>query len=237
VVTSVPSDSPDDFVMLLDLKKKCDYYKIKPEWVESFEPVPIIQTKEFGDLAAPTVCHQLKINGPKERKQLDLAKEKVYKEGFYSGTMLVGEYAGRSVQEAKPMIRQSMIEKGLACPYWEPEGAVTSRSGDECVVALVDQWYLNYGEDKWKAQALKWVKDHILLKLDYNRCLQRMNVFHDEVRNSFEKTLDWLREWACSRSYGLGSRLPWDEQWLIESLSDSTIYMAYYTVSHLLQGT
>ena len=36
--------------------------------------------------------------------------------------------------------------------------------------------------------------------------------------------------------YGLGSRLPWDESWLIESLSDSTIYMAYYTVAHLLQG-
>lgn len=33
-----------------------------------------------------------------------------------------------------------------------------------------------------------------------------------------------------------GTRLPWDEQWLIESLSDSTIYMAYYTVAHLLQG-
>ena len=33
----------------------------------------------------------------------------------------------------------------------------------------------------------------------------------------------------------LGTRLPWDEQYLIESLSDSTIYNAYYTVAHLLQ--
>ena len=33
-----------------------------------------------------------------------------------------------------------------------------------------------------------------------------------------------------------GSRMPWDEQYLIESLSDSTIYNAYYTVAHLLQG-
>ena len=40
----------------------------------------------------------------------------------------------------------------------------------------------------------------------------------------------------CSRTYGLGTRLPWDEQWLIESLSDSTIYMAYYTVCSKLQG-
>ena len=30
--------------------------------------------------------------------------------------------------------------------------------------------------------------------------------------------------------------MPWDDKFLIESLSDSTIYMAYYTVAHHLQG-
>ena len=34
---------------------------------------------------------------------------------------------------------------------------------------------------------------------------------------------------------GRRCRLPWDPQYLIESLSDSTIYMAFYTVAHLLQ--
>ena len=34
----------------------------------------------------------------------------------------------------------------------------------------------------------------------------------------------------------VGTRLPWDEQYLIESLSDSTVYMSFYTVAHLLQG-
>lgn len=33
-----------------------------------------------------------------------------------------------------------------------------------------------------------------------------------------------------------GTKLPWDPQYLIESLSDSTIYTAYYTVCHLLQA-
>ncbi len=60
--------------------------------------------------------------------------------------------------------------------------------------------------------------------------------YSDEARNNFLSTLDWLEEHACSRSYGLGTRIPWDEQYLIESLSDSTIYMSYYTVAHLLQG-
>lgn len=29
--------------------------------------------------------------------------------------------------------------------------------------------------------------------------------------------------------------MPWDPQYLVESLSDSTVYMAYYTVAHFLQ--
>ena len=67
-------------------------------------------------------------------------------------------------------------------------------------------------------------------------CLERMELYHEETRRGFEYTLGWLRQWACSRSFGLGTRLPWDPQYLIESLSDSTIYMAYYTVAHLLQN-
>ncbi|CAN0432002.1 unnamed protein product, partial [Discosporangium mesarthrocarpum] len=54
--------------------------------------------------------------------------------------------------------------------------------------------------------------------------------------SKFNFTIGWLKEWACTRLFGLGTKLPWDEDWVIESLSDSTIYMAYYTVAHLLQG-
>ncbi len=63
-----------------------------------------------------------------------------------------------------------------------------------------------------------------------------MNTYFPETRNQFEGVLDWLNQWACARSYGLGSKLPWDPQFLVESLSDSTIYMSYLTVAHLLQG-
>lgn len=63
-----------------------------------------------------------------------------------------------------------------------------------------------------------------------------MNTYGTETRNAFEGTLAWLNQWACARTYGLGSKLPWDPQFLVESLSDSTIYMCYYTVAHYLQG-
>ena len=63
-----------------------------------------------------------------------------------------------------------------------------------------------------------------------------MELYSPITRTKFEIALGWLNQWSCSRTYGLGTRLPWDEQYLIESLSDSTIYMAFYSVAHLLQG-
>lgn len=87
--------------------------------------------------------------------QLAEAKDIAYKEGFYNGTMLVGTFKGQSVQDAKPKVREEMIKASLAFPYAEPEGKIISRSADECVVALCDQWYMDYGEESWKAQAKK----------------------------------------------------------------------------------
>jgi leucyl-tRNA synthetase len=156
VVTSVPSDSPDDFATLTDLKKKPDFYKIDAAWVAN-DPIPVISTPTYGDLTAPALVKQFKIQSQKDAKQLAEAKEIAYKEGFYNGTMIVGEFKGESVQDAKPKVRASMIEKGLAFAYAEPEGMVISRSGDECIVALMDQWYLDYGEPTWRAQAEKYV--------------------------------------------------------------------------------
>ncbi len=70
----------------------------------------------------------------------------------------------------------------------------------------------------------------------YCRHLKNMDFYSPITRNKFETALSWLCQWACSRTYGLGTRLPWDESFLIESLSDSTIYMAYYTIAYFLQG-
>ncbi|XP_004385002.1 leucine--tRNA ligase, cytoplasmic [Trichechus manatus latirostris] len=225
VVTSVPSDSPDDIAALRDLKKKQALrakYGIRDDMVLPFEPVPVIEVPGFGSLSAVTICDELKIQSQNDREKLAEAKEKLYLKGFYDGVMLVDEFKGEKVQDVKKTIQKKMIDMGDAFIYMEPEKQVMSRSSDECVVALCDQWYLDYGEENWKKQT--------------SQCLKNLETFCEETRRNFEATLDWLQEHACSRTYGLGTRLPWDEQWLIESLSDSTIYMAFYTVAHLLQG-
>ena len=50
-------------------------------------------------------------------------------------------FEGKKVQDVKKVIQQEMVKKGDAVIYMEPEKKVMSRSGDECVVALCDQWY------------------------------------------------------------------------------------------------
>lgn len=221
VVTSVPSDSPDDYINLMELRKKAAYYNIEPEWA-ALDPLPVLDTPTYGSLTAEAIVKKLRIQSPKDAIALAEAKEQAYKEGFYNGTMLVGEFKGQTVQQAKPKVREQMIHAGLAFAYAEPEGLIISRSSDECVVALCDQWYMDYGEAAWKEKAKELVA--------------KMNLFQGETRNAFEGVLDWLHQWACARSYGLGSKLPWDPQFLVESLTDSTIYMSYYTVAYLLQG-
>ena len=224
VVSSVPSDSPDDYAAFRDLKNKEAFrqkYGITDEMVMGYEVIPIMTIAGYGDTAAVAICDELKIKSQNDRDALAKAKETIYLKGFYDGVLIVGDFKGQKVKDAKQKIKDQLVERGEVVIYFEPEKRVVSRSGDECVVALCDQWFLDYGEEKWKHDTMNHLK-----------C---MELYSPEIRHQFEMTLDWLKNWACSRSYGLGIRLPWDPQWLIESLSDSTIYMAYYTIAHLLQ--
>ncbi len=224
VVTSVPSDSPDDYATILELVKKSDYYGIKKEWAELEMPA-IIETPSYGTLTAPFLVKKLKINSPKDANQLAEAKDLAYKEGYYKGTMLIGDFKGEPVEMAKPKVREALLKSGDAFPYAEPNGNVKSRSGDECVVAYLGQWFLNYGENdpEWRQVVMDYVGTDL-------------ETYTKEAKHQFEKNLEWLNRWACARTYGLGSRLPWDPKFLVESLSDSTIYQSYYTIAHLLHS-
>jgi leucyl-tRNA synthetase len=116
-----------------------------------------------------------------------------------------------------------MLANGEAATMYEfSTMPVTCRCGTKVVVKVVeDQWFLNYANENWKEKARK--------------CLANMHLVPPETRAQFEHTIDWLHEWPCTRHIGMGTPAPWDPNWIIESLSDSTIYMAYYTISHILK--
>ncbi|OQR81111.1 leucyl-tRNA synthetase, cytoplasmic [Achlya hypogyna] len=229
VVTSVPSDSPDDYAALRDLKTKAamrEKYNLTDAMVLPYEVVPIIDIPGYGTTAAVQVCDELKIQSQNDKEKLAKAKELVYLKGFYEGVMIVGSQKGQKVCDAKAGCRQELLDAGLAIPYWEPESTVMSRTGDECVVAHLDQWYLLYGTEDWKQRVSKHIENP-----------ETFQTYNPIALGEYRSTLEWLKEWAPCRQFGLGTKLPWDTEFVIESLSDSTIYMAYYTIAHHLQSS
>ena len=161
VVTSVPAEAPDDYVCLRDWKTRSnwrDQYKVKEEWCD-FEVVDILTFEAEGEASAsaPAICEEMKIGSHREKDKLAAAKKDVYQKGFYSGIMNVGPYKGEKVADVKSKIRDELIEKEQAVPYFEPESKVVARSGDECVVALCEQWYLKYSDEAWT----KRVREHV----------------------------------------------------------------------------
>ena len=53
-------------------------------------------------------------------------------------------YKGQKVQDVKKPIQDRLVADGMAVTYQEPERKIMSRSGDECVIALCDQWWDKY---------------------------------------------------------------------------------------------
>ncbi|EZG43859.1 putative leucyl-tRNA synthetase [Gregarina niphandrodes] len=120
-----------------------------------------------------------------------------------------------------------LMKSGQCFQFYEPEKRVVSRSGADCVVALCNQWYSDFGNPDWKAL----VHGHVANGASFDG---------HGASPAYLRTISWLEGWACSRNYGLGTFLPWEaargNKIVIESLSDSTIYFAYYTIAHFLQG-
>jgi len=64
VVTSVPSDAPDDFAAFNEYKtdaNKRKHYGIDEKWLEGIEVVPIIDIPEYGNTIAVKLCVEMKV--------------------------------------------------------------------------------------------------------------------------------------------------------------------------------
>jgi leucyl-tRNA synthetase len=227
VVGSVPSHAPYDYVALLELQQRpeqLEHYGISPDTISQIKPISLIEVSGFGESPAIDVVEKMGIKNQKDSKLEDATAE-VYRNEFAKGRMRpwVQKYSDMPVSEAKKAVRDDMLASGEAAVMHEFSARpVTCRCGTPAMIKMVeDQWFLNYADEDWKAKA--------------RACLGKMQLVPPESRVQFEHTISWLHEWPCTRNIGMGTPAPWDPNWIIESLSDSTIYMAYYTISHILK--
>lgn len=102
--------------------------------------------------------------------------------------------------------------------YYEPADLVTSRTGDVCVAALIEHWYVDYSSMNLKTK----VNDYI-----------RSDRFKSTIdKQIFIDASNALTYHPCSKPRNVPGTQLFNTDQVIDSLSDSTIYMAYYTIAH-----
>jgi leucyl-tRNA synthetase len=224
VVMSVPAHSPDDYVALGEVKERADElteYGIDPDSVRGIEPVPILTIEGYGEIPAKDAVERAGVVS-QDDPALKEATQELYNREFHRGELVdsYGEYAGEVVEDVRERFREDYRSRGLFDLMYEFTEEVVCRCGGAVEVAKQDTWFLRYNDDDWKAKT--------------KRAIEGLTAIPENTREQYTHTVDWLNEWPCIRNYGLGTRLPWDQDFVIEPLSDSTIYMAYYTIAHRL---
>lgn len=229
VVYSVPAHAPFDWLALRDLQQKPEilsHFGIDSEMVKAIQPISIITVEGFGDYPAVEIVEKMKIKDQND-PVADQATKELYKKEFHSGILKAncGQYAGKTIREAKDLLISDFRKSGFTDSMYDLSEPVFCRCMTQCIVKILsDQWFLNYSDPHWKELA--------------KQVVDQMNIYPDSAKPWFNTVIDWLREWACARTTGFGTPLPWGKGWIIETLSDSTLYMAFYTINkHIKQNS
>ena len=221
VVYSVPAHAPYDWLALRALQKNpqsLSEFGIDPITVQGIKPVSLIKVDGFGEYPAIEIVEKLGVRDQSDPKA-DEATKILYKKEFHSGILkhICREYAGRMVYEVKDQLVQDLRQKDIADFMYDLPQPVICRCLTPCIVKILEnQWFLKYSDKAWKQRT--------------KEALGRISFYPAATIQWFIDVIDWLRDWACVRKTGLGTPLPWSPSWVVETLSDSTIYMAFYTI-------
>ncbi|WP_462272242.1 leucine--tRNA ligase [Methanohalophilus sp.] len=222
VVMSVPAHAPYDYLALKDLHNKdLSEYGIT-ENLQNIPLISLIDVPEYGEYPAVEAVEEFEVQD-QDDPRAESATKLVYRREFHGGVLKenTGKYAGTEVSKIKDLLTQDLIDEKIGEIFHEFSEPVVCRCGTPCVVNMVKgQWFLNYSNPEWKDKVY--------------RCIENMDIIPEELRVEFNNKVDWLKDKACARKKGLGTRLPFDKDWLIESLGDSTVYMSYYIVAKFL---
>jgi len=229
VVYSVPAHAPYDHMALVDLKKNAasvaQHYGVNADEIAKIKSISIISTERFGTNPSEVVAKKMGITDQNDKK-LEEATADVYREEFLRGVTLqnTGPLAGLPVRQAKDKAMELLGDAGRGDEMLDLPTPVVCRCGTRCIVkVLTDQYLLSYSDPQWKERT--------------KGALARMSIHPEEVRKNLEWFIDWYDDWAFVRTSGLGTKLPWETKYMVETLSDSTVYMAYYIIAkHVNSG-
>ncbi|MBS7628912.1 class I tRNA ligase family protein, partial [Candidatus Bathyarchaeota archaeon] len=222
VVYSVPAHAPLDWVALRDLKAKpelVERYGVEKSEFEKIEPIGIIHLEEHGEYPAVEIVEELKVKDQWDPK-CEEATKIIYRKEYHTGILKNNcrQYSGMRVQEVKERIVRDFKKAKIADSMFDLTQRVVCRCTTLCKVKILqDQWFIRYSDQQWKQRT----------KL----LLSRAKVYPESARQWFLDVIDWYRDWPCARKTGLGTPIPWSPEWIIETLSDSTVYMAFYTIN------
>jgi len=223
VVYSVPAHAPFDHAALLDMAREefASRYGMRPVEIE---PIKIIDIEGWGDNPAGEICERMGITSQEDAEKLEEATKEIYREEFYKGVLneRCGKFAGLRIRDIKDEVKDWLRDMGKADTFYETSRKAVTRSGNRVIVAVLrDQWFIDYTHPWWKERG--------------HRAVDRMLFIPEKYRDVMHGIIDWLAMRPCARRRGLGTQLPFEPGWVIESLSDSTIYMALYTVAHIIR--
>ncbi|MFB6165793.1 MAG: class I tRNA ligase family protein, partial [Haloarculaceae archaeon] len=205
VVMSVPAHSPDDYVALQEAKaddERMREYGIDPADVDAIEPIPILDVEGYGDVPARTAVEDAGIESSTDPALEDVTAD-LYQAEFTAGVMHeeYGEFAGETVEDVRERFRAHYAEAGAFDELYEFTEDVVCRCGGDVEVAKQETWFLRYDDDAWKAKA--------------HEAVDQLTAIPENTREQYDHTIDWLEEWPAIRNYGLGTRLPWDDEFVI----------------------
>jgi len=227
LVYSVPAHAPYDWLALRDLQRNAaalTKFSIPEQDVQSIQPISVISVEGYGDFPAIEIVDRMHIRDQNDSLAEEATKE-IYKAEFHNGILKdnCGPYANVKIANVKQSLVADFRKKGIADVMYELPQKVVCRCTTECVAkVLEDQWFLKYSDPNWKLMA--------------HEAISKMAFYPEEARSWFDGVIDWLQDWPCARKTGLGTPLPWSPDWIVETLSDSTIYMAYYMVSKFVNA-
>ena len=220
VVYSSPAGAPHDYIALVEAKKEgrvSNDLNVINTVITKDKKGNVI--KYSGSCPAEDKCNKFKIKNSNDSDFLESAKQELYKEEHYGGVLneLCGEFNGIPIKFVKDKVSQKLSELNLGGIIYETSRRAITRAKNEIIVAVLDeQWFLDYSKPEVKQKAYDLLKN--------------MEYLPSSLKNSQNGYLEWVKMRPCARKRGIGTPLPLDKEWVIESLSDSTIYQMFYLI-------